>query len=171
MAKKTIAELLQEAKLLKQKEVELKAQMKAQKAVIAVEYADNLSPEAKAQQIADAKRILNTAKQKVFDLKAGFKAAMKKVREEVSFANEILEFVNYKQNYSLPKHKNIFALEGKILTFQREGIKDIAIDVTKTDWQKTLKEELKKQGINGNDRVADNICYKATRLVKSNITI
>lgn len=171
MAKKTIAELLQEAKELKQKEIALKQEMKAKKTAIAVEYADNLSPEAKQKQIAEAEAILNTAKQKAFALKIAFKSAMKQIKSDVSFAKEILDFVNYKQNASLPKQKNSFVINGKILTFKREGIKDIAIDISNANWQKNFKAELAKQGINGDDRVADNIVYKAQCLLKSNITI
>lgn len=168
MGKKTIAELLAEAKQLKQKEAQIKAELKAQKQIIAVEYADNLSPEAKAQQIKDAEAILNTAKTKALDLKSQFKAAMKKVKEDVTFAREILAFVNYKQTHSLKKAINQMVIEGNVLKFSREGIKDITIDISKADWQKTFKAELAKQGINGDNRIADNIVYKASLMIKSN---
>ncbi len=168
MTKKTIAELLAEAKQLRTKEKELKAQMKAQKQIIAVEYADNLSPEAKQQQIADAEKILNTAKQTAEGLKSQYKAAMKKIKEDVSFAKEILAFVNHKQTHSLKKAINQITVEGNVLLFQRKGIKDIAIDISKVNWQQTFKAELAKQGINGENRIADNIVYKASLMVKGN---
>jgi hypothetical protein len=171
MVKKTIAELLQEAKALKQKEREIKEAMKSQKKAIAVEYCDNLSEEEKAQQIAEAEKILNTAKAKAVELRDNFKKAMKQIRNDVAFAKEILDFVNYKQSNSLPKQKNVFTVNGQALTFNREGLKEITIDVSKANWQKTFKAELKKQGINGDDRVADNIVYKASKLIQSNIKI
>ena len=171
MAKKTITELLQEAKALRQKETELKQAMKLQKQAIAVEYADNLSPEAKQQQIAEAEEILNKAKAKAGLLKEQFKNAMKAIKNDVAFAKEILAFVNYKQNHSLPKQKNSFVVNGKILKFNREGIKEITIDISNANWQKNFKQELAKQGINGDDRVADNIVYKASQLIKADIKI
>lgn len=169
--KKTIAELLQEAKQLKQKEIALKLEMKAKKSAIATEYCDNLSPEAKQKQIADAEKILATAKQEAIKAKEIFKARMKEIRADVSFAKEILEFVNYKNANSLPKVKNQFAINGNILTFAKEGIKNITIDVSKANWEKIFKEELKKQGINGENRIADNIVYKAQQLIKSTMAI
>jgi len=46
MAKKTITELLQEAKQLREQEHRIKAEMKAKKSAIAIEYAEVLlSPE------------------------------------------------------------------------------------------------------------------------------
>lgn len=171
LQKKTISELLIEAKLLKQKEIALKQEMKAKKQAIAIEYSDCLSPEAKEKQIAEAEKILNEAKQKAFKAKETFRASMKAIREEVNFAKEIMEFVNHKQSNSLPHQKNSFMLENTILKFNRDGIKEITIDVSKADWQKTFKAELKLQGINGENRVSDNIVYKASQLVKSNIAI
>ena len=168
MAKKTIAELLQEAKQLKIQEAELKAKMRAQKSAIATEYCDNLPEAEKQKQIAEAEKILNTAKEKPIFLKAEFKKQLKEIKNSVSFAKEILDFVNYKQKNSLPKAKNQFRIEGKILTFNREGISEIKIDISKNDWQKNFKAELKKQGINGENRIADNIVYKATLLLQTN---
>lgn len=171
MAKKTISELLSEAKALRIKEAELKKQMKAQKQAIAVEYADNLPEAEKQKQITEAEKILNTAKAKAQELKAEFKEKLKAVKNDVAFAKEILAFVNYKQNHSLPKQKNSFAVNGNMLTFKREGIKDITVDISKANWQKNFKTELSKQGINGDNRIADNIVYKASLLIKSNIAI
>ena len=168
MAKKTIAELLAEAKQLREAEAKIKAEMKAKKTAIAVEYADNLPEAEKQKQIAEAEKILNTAKQKAIDLKIAFKSAMKQIKNDFAFAKEILAFVNYKQGNSLPKTKNSFRIEKNLLTFNREGIKEITIDISKANWQKTFKEELKKQGINGNDRIADNIIYKAKKLLETN---
>jgi hypothetical protein len=93
---------------------------------------------------------------------------MKKVKEDVSFAKEILAFVNYKQNYSLKKVVNQISVEGNTLHFRREGIKDITVDISKADWQQTFKAELAKQGINGENRIADNIVYKASLMIKGN---
>ena len=171
MAKKTIAELLQEAKALKQKEIAIKNEMKNAKKAIALEYADGLPEEAKQKQIADAEVILNSAKEKAIIAKLQFKQAMKAIKEEVLLAKEILSFVNYKQSNSLSKVKNSFLIEKNMLYFNREGIKQIVIDVSKANWEKTFKEELKKQGINGENRIADNIIYKAQQLLKSNVSI
>lgn len=159
MTKKTIAELLAEAKQLRQKEKELKAQMKAQKQIIAVEYADNLNPEAKQKQIADAEAILTTAKQKAEELNAQFKTAMKKIKEDVAFAKEILAFVNYKQNHSLKRVNKRLVFEGSFFQFSREGINTITIDWSQPNWKRIFKDELAKQGLNGNNRIADNIVY------------
>ena len=171
MAKKTIAELLQEAKALREQEKKIKAEMKAKKTAIAVEYADDLNPEQKQKQISDAEKILNTAKENAVTLKENFKVAMKKIKEDVAFAKEILAFVNYKQKNGFAKTKNSFVVSGNVLTFNREGIKEITIDVSKANWQKVFKQELAKQGINGDDRIADNIVYKATQLLKSNVAV
>jgi hypothetical protein len=170
MGKKTITELLQEAKNLKQQETELKARMKAQKATLAVEYADNMPEVEKQKQIAEAEKILNTAKEKAIALKLQFKSAMKQIRNDVAFAKDILDFVNYKQKNSLPKQKNSFRIEKNILTFNREGIKEIKIDVSKANWEKIFKEALKQQGINGENRIADNIIYKAQKMLEVNDT-
>lgn len=166
--KKSIAELLAEAKQLREAERKLKAEMKAKKSAIAVEYADNLPTEEKQKQIKSAEEILNTAKAKAEYLKEQFKAEMKKVKEDVAFAKEILAFVNYKQIHSLPKQKNSFSVNGNVLKFQKEGIKEITIDISKANWQQEFKKELAKQGINGENRIADNIVYKAKLLIESN---
>jgi hypothetical protein len=171
MAKKTIAELLQEAKELKAKELAIKQERKAQQQVLATEYIDSISPEEKQKQIAEAEKILNTAKEKAIVLKTEFKKQLKAIKLDVAFAKEILAFVNYKQNNSLKKQKNSFVVNGNILKFNREGIKEITVDISNANWQKNFKEELRKQGINGDNRIADNIVYKATQLIKSNITI
>ncbi|HDZ77122.1 MAG TPA: hypothetical protein ENH41_03465 [Candidatus Omnitrophica bacterium] len=168
MGKQTITEYLQEAEALKQQQKELNAKLKAKKQAIATEYMDNLSPEAKAQQIAEAEAILNTAKAETIKAKDTFKATMLGIKERVKFSKSILDFVNYKIHNGLPKVNNQYVVNENILTFHREGIKDIAIDISKADWQKVFKAELKKQGINGNDRVADNIIYKAKCLLESN---
>lgn len=171
MAKKSIAELLQEAKALKQKEAEIKAQMRQQKQVLATEYLDNMPEAEKQKQIAEAERILAKAKEDVTKAKDILRATVKKIKEDVTFAKDILTFVNYKQGHSLPKQKNSFAIQGNTLKFSREGIKDIAVDISKANWQGTFKEALKAQGLNGDNRIADNIIYKAAQLVKSNIAI
>jgi len=171
MAKKTIAELLQEAKQLREQESKIKVEMKAKKAAIAIEYADNLPAEEKQKQIAEAEKILTSAKAKAGLLKEQFKIAMKAIKSDVAFAKEILAFVNYKQNNSLPHQKNSFVVEKNLLKFNRDGIKEIVIDISKANWQKEFKAKLALQGINGDDRIADNIVYKASQLIKSNITI
>ncbi len=163
--------MLQKAKELKAKETELKQAMKLQKQAIATEYCDNLPEAEKQKQIAEAEKILTTAKEKATLLKIEFKKAMKQIKENVSFAKEILNFVNYKQSNSLPKQTNSFVVNGKVLKFNREGIKEITVDISNANWQKNFKEELKKQGINGENRIADNIVYKASQLIKSNIAI
>jgi hypothetical protein len=165
MAKKTIAELLAEAKELKEAQKKLNAEMKAKKAAIAVEYVDNLPEAEKQKQIAEAEKILTTAKEKAIALKLQFKNAMRQIKNDVSFAKEILDFVNYKSKNSLPKTKNSFRIEKNILYFNREGIKEITIDVSKSNWQKVFTEALKLQGINGENRVAANIVYKASQLL------
>ena len=167
MAKKTIAELLQEAKVLRQQERDLKARMKAQKNILATEYIDNMPEAEKQKQIAEAEKILATAKAEAEQAKAMYRQTIKKIKNDVAFAKEILSFVNYKQNHSLLKVKNAFSIDGDILTFKREGIKDITVNVAKANWQQEFKKELAKQGINGENRIADNIVYKATQLLKT----
>ncbi len=120
--KKTITELLQEAKNLRHQEAELKAQMKQKKIAIASEYADNLPEAEKQKQIAEAEKILLTAKTEAEKAIATFKAEKKRIKENVSFAKEILLFVNYKANNSLPKAKNQFRIEKNRLIFAREEI-------------------------------------------------
>ena len=171
MAKITLQEALQKVKEAKLKEKQLREERKAQQKVLAVEYTDNLSADEKQKQIAEAEKILNTANANAETIKQQYKTAMKKVKNDVVLAREILSFVNYKQTHSLPHQKNSFVVNGKILTFKRDGIKDITIDISKGNWQQVMKQELAKQGINGDNRVADNIVYKASQLVKSNITV
>jgi hypothetical protein len=171
MAKKTIAELLQEAKALKQKEIAIKNEMKNAKKAIALEYADGMPEEVKQKQIAEAEAILNNAKVNALKAKDLFKFTMRGIKDDVTMAKEILSFVNYKQTNSLPKTKNSFRIEKKMLYFNREGIKEIVVDISKANWEKIFKEELKKQGINGENRIADNIVYKAQTLLKSNVSI
>jgi len=170
MAKKTIQDLLADAKLLKEKQKALKAEMQKQKQVIATEYRDCLSDSDKEKQLEEAKTILETAKTDVAKLKAEFKLSMVDIREKVAFAKEILAFVNYKNDASLNKRKQEFLLTDNSLTLKREGINDITIDVNNPNWQKNFKAKLALQGINGVDRVADNIVYKASCLVKSNVS-
>jgi hypothetical protein len=167
MQKNTIAEMLAKAKELKQKEIALKAEMKAQKTAIATEYIDNMPEAEKQKQIAEAERILENVKQKAIELKNTFKSGIKALKAEKLFAKEILEFVNYKQNHSLPKAKNIFRIEKNFLTFNREGITEIKIDIANVNWQNNFRVELKKQGINGENRIADNIIYKAKTLLEA----
>ena len=159
--------MLAKAKELKQKEIALKAEMKAQKTAIATEYIDNMPEAEKQKQIAEAERILENVKQKAIELKNTFKSGIKALKAEKLFAKEILEFVNYKQNHSLPKAKNIFRIEKNFLTFNREGITEIKIDIANVNWQNNFRVELKKQGINGENRIADNIIYKAKTLLEA----
>ena len=163
-----IASMLAKAKELKQKQIALNAEMKAQKTAIATEYIDNMPEAEKQKQIAEAEKILESVKFKAFELKNTFKNGMKALKADKLFAKEILDFVNYKQNHSLPKAKNQFRIEKNFLTFNREGITEIKIDISKANWQEVFKAELKKQGINGENRIADNICYKAKLLLESN---
>jgi len=166
--KQSIAELLLKAKELKRQESEAKARYKAQKSAIATEYTSGMDEKTKQAQIIDAEKILGDAKNKAIALRNVFKESMKAIRNDVAFAKEILSFVGYKQTHSLQKVKNQFFVSNGKLTVKREGIKDITVDVTVADWQAILKKELRKQGINGDDRVADNIVYKAKCIVESN---
>jgi len=171
MQKRSLAEMLAEVKALEAKERELKAAMREKKRIAAVEYADNLSPEEKQKQIAEAEAILATATKDTAKAKATFKESMLGIRERVSFAKEILAFVAWKQSASLPKVKNSITIEKNVLRFNREGLKEIAVDVSLPNWQGTFKAELAKQGINGVDRVADNIVYKAHTMLAANVSI
>lgn len=167
MATKTIAEMLAKAKELKAKEIALKQEMKQQKTAICTEYIDNMPEAEKQKQIAEAEKILENVKQKAMELKNAFKQGIKALKAEKLFAKEILEFVNYKQQNSLKKVKNMFRIEKNILLFNHEGITEIAIDISKANWQEIFKVELKKQGINGENRIADNIIYKAKLLLEA----
>jgi hypothetical protein len=164
-----IKKALENANALKEKEKKIKAEMKAQKEVIAKEYADGLSDTEKAEQIKTAESILAKATQDKEKARITFRNAIKEIKENVAFAKQILDFVNYKQNASLPHVKNQFSIVDKTLTLKRDGIKDIKVDISKENWPATLKAELKTQGINGENRVADNIVYKAQQLVKGNL--
>ena len=162
MTKKTIAELLQEAKQLRNQERELKARMKAQKSILITEYQDNLSPEVKQTQIADAEKILNSVKANCERLTTEYKIAIRKEKDKALFAKEILDFVNYKANHSLPKRKQSFAFTAdKKLHYLRDGIKEIVIDISKANWKAVFKQELAKQGIDGDNRIADNVVWTA----------
>jgi hypothetical protein len=163
-----IRKALAQATALKEKEKAIKAEMKAQKQVIATQYRDGLSDTEKANQIKEAESILAKASKDKATARETFKNSLKEIKEAVLFAKQILDFVNYKQTHSLPHVKNQFIVSENKLTLKRDGISDITVDISKADWQKTMKAELKKQGINGEDRIADNIVYKAKLLVESN---
>jgi len=163
-----INQLLQETERLKAQQKAINKEMKAKKATIAKEYMDGLSEKDKAAQIADAQRILNDVKNAKDKLKAEFRKALQGLKEKTRLAKIKLEFVNYQGTHSLPKTKNLYSVENNIITVKRDGLKDISIAI-KAGWEKILKSELAKQGINDNDRVADNIVYKAQLAVKTHM--
>jgi len=163
-----INQLLQETERLKAQQKAINKEMKAKKATIAKEYMDGLSEADKAAQIADAEKILNGIKVKKAILVSKFKQDMDALKQEAHLAKVKLEFVNYQGTHSLPKTKNLYSVENNTLTVKRDGLKDISIAI-KEGWEKILKAELAKQGINGNDRVADNIVYKAQLAVKTHM--
>lgn len=161
-----IQELMEKANELKAKQKAINAEMKQQKITIAKEYVDGLSESDKAKQIAKAENILLTARVKADKLKATFMQDMIQVKADVTLAKDILEFVGYKSEHSMPKVKNAYIVNGMQATFKREGLETITIEL-KDGWEKSLKVELKKQGINGHDRVADNIVWKMQQAVKT----
>ena len=161
-----IQELLKRSNELKAKIKAQQQELKQQKSAMALEFTAGLSDEQKQKQIADAQKILESVKQKAEALKREFKAKMGLLKDDAKSAKELLEFVNYKINNQLPKIKNGIAISDGKATIKREGIKDIVIDVTKADYQKTIVKELAKQGIENG--VARNIAYKTSMLVKSN---
>jgi len=163
-----INQLLQETQRLKEQQKKLNQEMRAKKATIAKEYMDGLSEPDKAAQIKDAERILSDVKIAKDKLKAEFSKGMAALKDKVTLAKAHLEFVNYQGTHSLPKVKNQYSIEKNTLTIKRDGLKDISLAIN-TGWEKILKAELKKQGINGNDRVADNIVYKAQLAVKTHM--
>jgi len=164
---KNIQELLQKATELKEKQKSIRAEMREAKKVIATEFTQGLSEVDKQKQIKEAEKIIAEVKQKVQEYRNEYKQKINSLREKFTLAKNILQFVNYEQK-ALPKVKNQFLIEGKILTIKREGIPEIKIDITKANWQQTAKAELKKYGINGENRIADNIIYKASQIVKAN---
>ena len=160
-----IKTLMAQANELKAKQKAINKEMKLKKMTIAKEYTDGLSPEVKAKQIADAEDILKNVAIKKLALKTEFKSAMLELKTKVTLAKDILAFVNYKSEHSLPKVKNAYIVNNNgTATFKRDGIKDISFKIV-NGWEKILKAELKKQGINGNDRVADNVIYKMQQAV------
>ena len=155
---------MKQASDLKAKQKAINAEMKAQKITIAKEYTDGLSEADKARQIQDAEKILSNILIKKQALKAKFRASLQELKDEATLAKDILEFVGYKSEHSLPKVKNAYIVQGQKATFKRQGLLDISFDII-VGWEKTLKAELKKQGINGHDRVADNIVYKMQQAI------
>ena len=167
-----LMDIMAKIKEAKQKEKQLRDERKALSNIAITEYTDGLSPEAKAAEIQQAAEIVKTAEAKLAAAKIQYKrvtqealAQYKKTKSEVSqdykFSKEILNFVTHKQNHSLPKRKQDFVFSGKTMIYKREGIKDIAVDISKENWKITFTSELAKQGINGNDRVAANVIYIA----------
>ena len=163
-----INQLLAETARLKEQQKKLNAEMRAKKATIAKEYMDGLSESDKAAQIAEAEKILADVKIAKDRLKAEFNKGMAALKDKVTLAKAHLEFVGYQNTHSLPRIKNAYTVDNNTLTFRREGLKDISLAI-KDGWEKILKADLKKQGINGNDRVADNIVYKAQLAVKTHM--
>ena len=161
-------QMLQEAARLKAEQKRINQEMKLKKATIAKEYVDGLSETDKAAQIADAERILTDVKSKKDKLKAEFRKGLDDLKQKSQLAKAMLEFVNYQSTHSLPHVKNQYTIEKNILTVKRDGINDIAVNVS-TGWEKVLKAELANQGIKGNNRVADNIVYKAQLAVKTHM--
>ncbi len=171
MAKKTIAELLTESKQLKEAIKKQKEELRNRKMALATEYTSNMTEQQVNAEIKECQSLLENAKAKATEIKATYKESMKALKEDIAFAKERMAFVNYKATSPLPKRKNSFRIEKNVLTFSREGLTEISIDISKVNWQKVFKSELAKQGINGDDRVADNIIYKAKCLIDSNIKI
>lgn len=166
-----LIDLLKQSQELKRKQKELKAEMKSQKMALAVEFTSSVSPEMQSEQIARAEKILQVVKGKARILRWKFKDDMKKLREEAGTAKEILSLVNHEQTHGLPKRKQSMSHQGNTLIYQREGLKEIRIDTSKENWRATLKEELKKQGINGDNRIADNILYDAKVYIEEKIKV
>ena len=161
--------LVSQAQAAKQKEKEIKAAMKAQQQIIIREFKDNLSAEDKAAQIATAEELLAKAKiaaevaQQEYDIvKNKYDIEMNRIKADTTLATEILKFVNWQQSASLPKVSiQSYTFEGNSFVFKREGLKDITIDITKTTWKTDFKKALSLQGINGDNRIADNLVYTA----------
>ncbi len=161
MANTKLVELMAKIKEAKNKEKEIREERKALSNIAIIEYCDGLSPEAKAEQIKQAEQIVKTASQKLENAKALYKQTIKEVKADMQFSKEILNFVSHKQNHSLPRREQHFVFSGKTMTYKRDGIKDIQIDISKANWKTTFTSELAKQGINGDDRVAANVVYIA----------
>jgi hypothetical protein len=162
MKKLTLEQALQKAKELKIQQQEMNRKMRESKKSIVVEFIDGMNEETKKAEIKRAEILLENYKKNIIILKEEFKAKLKTLKADKTLALEILDLVNYQQKNSLPKVKQIQSIENNVLTYKRIGIKDIVLNIENIPysvWRKTLKEELKKQGINGNDRVADNIIY------------
>jgi len=161
-----IKELLLQAKQLKEKQKALNAEMKQKKSTIAKEYQDGLSEADKNQQIKDAEKILSDVKIMKDKLRLEFRQKISELKVKVSLAKDILAFVNYKNTHTLGKVKNAYVVDDKTATFKRAGLQDITFNIV-NGWEKNLKTALKKQGINGDDRVADNIVYKMQMAIKT----
>ena len=168
---KNVMELLAQAKDLKAKAKAINQELKQKKIALATEYTSNMTEAQKQEAIQRAETLLQEAKKKATLYRNEYKEKIKTLRTDVATAKEILAFVNHTQKNGLPKVKNQFRIEKNLLSFKREGINDIIIDVSKANWQQTFKAELKKQGINGDNRIADNIVYKAKTLLDSNRAI
>src|SRR4030042_1045865 len=156
-----LMDLMAKIKEAKQKEKQIREERKALSNIAITEYTDGLSPEAKAEQIKQAEQIVKQAKQKLENAKALYKQTVREVKADMTFSKEILNFVTHKQNHSLPKRKQDFVFSGKMMTYKRDGIKNIEVDISKPNWKTAFTAELAKQGINGDDRVSANAVYTA----------
>lgn len=165
MANINVRELLAKAKELKAIEIQQRNELKAKKKMLYQEITSGISPEVKAEQLQRAKEIIATATTKKMQLKATFKTELQKIQAEFIVAKELIALVSHEHHNGLNKVKNAIDIEGNVATVKREGIKDITIDTSKSNWQITLKELLAKQNIENG--IARNICYKVSTMLKA----
>lgn len=170
-----LMELLAESRKIQETIRKQKEELKERKVAMATEYTKNFTTEEKAQEVKNCETIFLNAKKEYDEKRKNILSQLKNekilYKEKILFAKERMFFLSGVVKNSLQKTKNSFRIEKNLLYFNREGIKEITIDISKVNWEKNFKQELAKQGINGDDRIADNIVYKAQCLLKSNITI
>ena len=165
-----IQTLLEESRKLKAKEIAIKEEMKQKKIAIQKEFSQSIDDKTKEEIIKNAEEILVKAKETKEILVKEFKAKITENKQNVLKAKEMLSLVNHVTNSTNGigngKVKNQITLENDLLSVTREGFENVSVDVSNSDWQKTLKAKLESIGIENG--IARNVCYKASLLVKSN---
>lgn len=162
MAKIDLNAMLKDTKDLEFFIQQKRKELQEKKTLIATEYTQNLTEPEKQSEIAKLKKSIDDLQGKRNSAINEFKNKMRDIKGDAKVLKERLDLLNYIGRKSLPKKKWDYNTDNlPMFVLSGESIKDITVDTNKANWKVTLKEALKLQGINGEDRVADNVVYKA----------
>jgi hypothetical protein len=155
---------LQEIALSKRalREAEKQARLSIQTDVTA-----GISEQEKAQFLQDATARLEKLDAARKNILANARLQLRANKDEAKTVREQVSLFGYRVKSTLRKTRQ-FIFDADVLTFKREGIKDIVVNTANADWSKQLNAELKKQGIGlDGDRTGACIVYTAQQELKA----